>query len=75
MKVLNTYYVVYRNTSMIGNKITHKNTRRTKRIFLGTEKRFGSIKCYVFSSKVMKGKQGRSEISIPHYDLVEATAI
>ena len=57
---------------------THK--RRMVREFWGTEMRFGSILCAVFSAATPEwrrrcGSVPRGEYSIPHYDLMEAEAI
>ena len=54
---------------------THK--RRMVREYWGTEMRFGSILCAVFSTATPNrlrncGAMPRGEYSVPHYDLVEA---
>ena len=48
----------------------NKKLVKAKRQFIGEEKRFGEIPCYVFSSRLTK-KAYASLISIPHYDLRE----
>lgn len=74
----------------------YKGEKAVRRIFRGTEKRFGDIDCFVFSSKVKKGVFAevehagngvrffkwkntqtvpRQEVSIPFYDLIQATPI
>lgn len=72
-------------------RVKHKGGKSTLRVFKWTEKRFGEILCYVFTSRVspdlsaqlnaVTGEislSGRkvpvTEISIPHYELVEAVA-
>jgi hypothetical protein len=67
-----------------------KNKRAVRRIYKYSERRFKSILCFVFSSKVRKDttliKKGNiyywhgtqlpeSEISIPYYDLIECKLI
>ena len=48
----------------------NKPGRTVKRVFLGTEKRFTDIPCYLFSSQVKKGKPQTSMVSIPKYDII-----
>ena len=61
-------------------KIKNKRNRRIRE-FYGTEKRFGSIPCAVFStSQAAWRRQGGysvpyGEYSIPHYELEEATEV
>jgi len=58
-----TYRVQFTRTN--GSK-----SNMVKRIFFGTEKRFGEIMCYVFSSRITKAcNTNKSEVSIPFYDL------
>jgi hypothetical protein len=46
----------------------NKRLVTAKRRFLGMEKRFKAITCYVFTSRLTK-RVCASELSIPHYDL------
>jgi len=50
-------------------RIDGSKSNRVKRLFFGTEKRFGEILCYVFSSRITKTCNIMSEVSIPFYDL------
>jgi hypothetical protein len=52
----------------------NKKLVTAKRQFLGTENRFGTILCYVFSSRITKRRYA-SELSIPHYDLKEVKEV
>ena len=65
---LNSYYRVTHRTW------DNKRIVTAKRKYFGTERRFGSILCYIFSSRVTK-KGYSSELSIPHYDLKEAREV
>lgn len=74
-------------------KIKHREGKRTitaTRIFKWIDTRFGSIPCFVFTSRVNKDVKARfennklyisgrripqQELSIPLYDLLEITAI
>jgi hypothetical protein len=52
----------------------NKGTVTARRLFLGREKRFGEIPCYVFSSRLTR-RGYSSVISIPEYDLKECGEI
>jgi hypothetical protein len=55
-------------------KVVHTVHRRATRRFLRREMRFQSIPCAVFSAPITKRHHGNaSEVSVPHYDIVEAT--
>lgn len=77
-----TYVVVHKTADNDGKATQSKAVRR---VFKGIETRFGAIPCAIFTSKVGRNvtaqiedemlvisgrKVPRSEISIPHYDLV-----
>jgi hypothetical protein len=60
-------------------RVTHRtwdNSRRitAKREFLFTEKRFGDIPCYCFSSRITK-RPSRQLVSIPEYDLIKVEKV
>ena len=52
----------------------NSKTVTAKRAFLFTESRFGSIPCYCFTSRLTRNGP-KSILSIPEYDLIEATEI
>lgn len=49
---------------------THKPGKTVRRRFVGTETRFGSIPCAVFTSAIRKGRSTSGVLSVPHYDLL-----
>ena len=79
-----TYIVTHKDSSHRNSKLHYP----TKRIFLGTEKRFGDIPCYRFTSRITKKVKTEikdkkliitgavlQEISIPEYDLVNIESL
>jgi len=48
----------------------NKRIVTAKRRYIGEEKRFGEIRCFVFSSRITR-QPNITELSIPHYDLKE----
>lgn len=69
---------------------THNQRKTVERIYKWPETRLGSIPCHVFTARVASdvsaswdgtrltitgSKVPRSELSIPEYDLAEATAL
>jgi len=54
----------------------HIPSRIVLREFRGIETRFdGTIRCAVFTSRVVRGRLCASEVSIPHYDLLRADPV
>jgi hypothetical protein len=56
-------------------KFRHTFSRRIRRTFFGTDLRFGSIPCAVFSSANSGRMVHAQELSVPHYDLVSADPV
>lgn len=74
------YRVLIRQHDLRDNRTAAKTGRwptlktyRVRRVFRGIERRLGEIPCAVFSARLRKGSTPASEISVPHYDLIEAT--
>jgi hypothetical protein len=55
-------------------RVTHTHSRRIRRRFFGTYLNQLSIPCAVFSSALTRRRKILAEVSIPHYDLIQAEA-
>lgn len=73
------YFVRIRHSQMEPRtgKMTHRTGRRVRRYFLGIEEArppFG-LACANFTTRVQRGRNQWEYLSVPHYDLIEATPI
>jgi hypothetical protein len=55
-------------------RVTHTHSRRVRRRFFGTYLNQFSVPCAVFSSALTRRGFCAQEVSIPHYDLIQAGA-